>query len=85
MQVLIPSALQSYTKAARVEATGGSLHELFDDLEARYAGLRFRVVDEQGRLRANMRVFVNGVDTRDLSQPLRPADFVAIVLALSGG
>lgn len=85
MQVLIPSALQSYTKAARVEALGGSLHELFDDLDRRYAGLRFRVVDEQGRLRANMRIFVNGIDTRDLSHALKPDDFVAVILALSGG
>jgi len=85
VQVLIPSALQSYTKAARVEAAGASLDELFADLDRRYPGLRFRVVDEQNRLRANMRLFVNGVGVRDLAHALRPDDFVAVVLALSGG
>lgn len=85
MQVLIPSALQSYTKATRVEAQGASLDALFDDLDRRYPGLRFRVVDEQNRLRANMRLFVNGVGVRDLAHPLADSDFVAVVLALSGG
>ena len=58
---------------------------LFDDLDRRYPGLRFRVVDEQGRLRPNMRLFVNGAGVRDLRHVLRPQDFVAVVLALSGG
>ena len=85
MKVLIPAALRSYTREAHVEAEGGTLDELFDDLDRRYPGLRFRVVDEQGQLRPNMRLFVNGLGVRDLRHPLQPADFVAVVLALSGG
>jgi sulfur-carrier protein len=85
MQVLIPSALRSYTGAAHVEAEGSTLHALFDDLNRRYPGLRFRVVDEQNLLRANMRLFVNGLGVRDLQHPLQSSDFVAVVLALSGG
>jgi molybdopterin converting factor small subunit len=85
MQVLIPGALRPYTQASQVEAAGSTLHELFADLDRRYPGLRFRVVDEQGRLRANLRVFVNGLGVRDLAHGLREDDAVAIVLALSGG
>jgi len=85
MQVLIPSALRSYTRASQVQAEGGTLDALFADLDRRYPGLRFRVVDEQNRLRANMRVFVNGIGVRDLGHPLQPDDDVAVVLALSGG
>ena len=85
MRVLIPGALRSYTREAEVDAAGATLHELFDDLDRRYPGLRFRVVDEQRLLRANMRVFVNGHGVRDLGHALHPSDFVAIVLALSGG
>jgi molybdopterin converting factor small subunit len=85
MQVLIPGALRSYTHASPIEAAGGTLHELFADLDRRYPGLRFRVVDEQGQLRVNMRVFVNGLGVRDLAHALRANDAVAIVLALSGG
>ncbi len=85
MKVLIPGALRSYTREAQVEASGGTLAELFDDLDRRYPGLRFRVVDEQGLLRPNMRLFVNGAGVRDLRHALQPQDFVAVVLALSGG
>ncbi|MBI5719551.1 MAG: MoaD/ThiS family protein [Burkholderiales bacterium] len=85
MKVLIPTALRSYTREAHVEAVGGTLDELFADLDRRYPGLRFRVVDEQGQLRPNMRLFVNGIGVRDLRRALRPDDDVAVVQALSGG
>ena len=85
MQVLIPGALRSYTHKSLIDAEGDSLLELFADLDRRYPGLRFRVVDEQDRLRPNMRVFVNGLGTRDLDHGLQSNDFVAIVQALSGG
>jgi molybdopterin synthase sulfur carrier subunit len=85
VKVLIPGALRSYTRDAQVEAVGGTLDELFVDLDRRYPGLRFRVVDEQGLLRPNMRIFVNGVGVRELGHALRADDFVAVVQALSGG
>jgi molybdopterin converting factor small subunit len=85
MKVLIPGALRSYTRESHVEATGETLADLFADLDRRWPGLRFRVVDEQNRLRPNMRIFVNGLGVRDLQHALRPDDFVAVVLALSGG
>jgi sulfur-carrier protein len=85
MKVLVPGALRSYTGESHVEATGDTLLALFADLDRRYPGLRFRVVDEQAQLRPNMRVFVNGLCVRDLGHALGPDDFVALVLALSGG
>jgi molybdopterin converting factor small subunit len=85
MKVLLPSALRSYTEASQVNAAGDSLAALFADLDRQYPGLRFRVVDEQGRLRPKLRIFVNGLGVRELGHRLRPDDFVAIVLALSGG
>ncbi len=85
MKVLIPGALRSYTRELHADAVGHTLDELFTDLDRRYPGLRFRVVDEQNLLRPNMRLFVNGHGVRDLQHALQPDDFVAIVLALSGG
>lgn len=85
MKILIPGALRSYTGESHVEAKGDTLEALFADLDRRYPGLRFRVVDEQGQLRPNMRIFVNGLGVRDLRHALKPDDFVAVVLALSGG
>ena len=85
MKVLIPGALRSYTRESHVEAAGDTLDELFADLDRRYPGLRFRVVDEQNLLRPNMRIFVNGIGVRELQHDLQPDDDVAVVLALSGG
>jgi len=85
MKVLIPGALRSYTRVSQVQAVGDTLDAMFADLDRQFPGLRFRVVDEQNQLRPNMRVFVNGVGVRDLRQALHADDFVALVLALSGG
>lgn len=85
MNVLIPSALRSYTKARDVDAAGATLAELLADLDSRYPGLRFRMIDEQDKMRPHIRFFVNGEQTFDMTHPLRPADSVQIVQALSGG
>ena len=85
MKVLIPSVLLSYTKAQKVEAAGATMAELLIDLDRQYPGLRFRVIDEQHRMRPHMRFFVNGVQVFDMAQALRPDDAVHIVQALSGG
>jgi sulfur-carrier protein len=85
MKVLIPSALRSYTRATRVEAAGATLAEVLADLDRRYNGIRFRMVDEQDQLRPHMRVFVNGQAVRELAFALRPDDDLSIVQALSGG
>ena len=85
MKVLIPSPLLSYTGTKDVTATGSTLAELLADLDRQFPGLRFRIVDEQDRMRPHMRFFVNGEQTFELSQPLSPSDSVQIVQALSGG
>ena len=85
MRVLIPSALHSYTRQAWVQAEGATISAVLDDLERQYPGIRFRMIDEQDRMRANMRFFVDGAATFDLARPLRPTDSLQIVQALSGG
>ena len=85
ISVRIPTPLRSYTGAAVVQAAGGTLDELLADLDRRHPGIRFRMVDEQARMRRHVRFFVNGDQVFDLAQPLRPTDEVVIVQALSGG
>ncbi len=85
MQVLIPTSLRSYTGRSRVEANGATLGEVLADLDRQFSGLRFRMVDEQDRMRPHMRVFVNGKAIHALAQPLQAGDDVSIVQALSGG
>ena len=83
--VHIPPALRSYTRLARVQADGVTLDELFVSLERQFPGLRYRMVDEQRRIRPHMRVFVNDAQTFDLDAALSPHDRVLILAALSGG
>ena len=85
MKVLIPSPLLSYTREREVEAAGTTFAELMADLDRQYPGLKFRVIDEQDRVRPHMRFFVNGEQVLTLSRPLQPTDTVQIVQALSGG
>jgi molybdopterin converting factor small subunit len=86
VRVLLPSPLAEYTRNAReVQAEGGTLDELLADLDRRYPGIRFRVVDEQGAIRPHIKMFVNRVQARALDAKLDPADEVLVVAALSGG
>jgi molybdopterin converting factor small subunit len=85
MKVLIPSALRSYTERSEAQASGATLAAVLADLDRRYPGIRFRMVDEQDRIRRHIRVFINGEQVHDLAHPLRATDEVVIVQALSGG
>ena len=86
MRVLIPNPLRSYTNGAgTVDAHGRTLDELTADLDLRFAGLRFRVIDEQRNIRPHIKFFVNGRQARVLAEPVSDRDEVMIVCALSGG
>jgi len=86
MNVLIPTQLQSYTKGqSRVSAEGGTLAEVLACLDADYPGIRFRMIDEQDRIREHIRIFVSGETAAKIDMPLTDADEIQIVGALSGG
>ena len=86
MTVRIPTPLRSYTQQrAEVEANGSTLAALLADLDQRHPGIRFRMIDEQDRIRQHIRIFVNREQVHDLHTPLSPSDEVQILQALSGG
>jgi molybdopterin synthase sulfur carrier subunit len=61
---------------------------LVQTLEARYPGFASYIVDERGRLRQHVNIFVGGSlvhDRETLSDPLQEQDEVYIMQALSGG
>ncbi|MBE0614204.1 MAG: MoaD/ThiS family protein [Burkholderiales bacterium] len=85
MKVLIPGGLRSYTERSSVEVQGATLGAALAELDRLYPGIRFRIIDEQDRIRRHIRIFVNGAQARDLALSLRQSDEVVIVQALSGG
>ena len=86
MKVRIPTPLRSYTaQAPVVDAAGGTIREVLDDLDRQFPGLRFRVIDEQGRLRQHMKIFLDRDVVDDLTTPVTARNEVTLMQALSGG
>jgi sulfur-carrier protein len=86
MRVTIPSPLRSYTQGlSEVAASGVTFADLLFDLDSQFPGIRFRMIDEQNRIRRHIRFFVNREPVQDLAQELRATDEVQIICALSGG
>ncbi len=86
MRVFIPPPLRSYTSGrARIEVEGSTLGAVLDALDSLYPGLRFRIVDEQDRIRPHIRFVVREEFAHTLTHPLEPGDDVQVICALSGG
>lgn len=85
MRVTIPSPLLSYTGKREVAAAGATLAEVLQDLDRQFPGIRFRMVDEQDRLRPHIRVFLDSGELREMGVVLDAGRTLHIVQALSGG
>ena len=86
MRVRLASPMRSYTGgAAQVGAQGEDVAAVLEDLDRRFPGLRFRIVDEQGQLRPHVNVWLDGERVRDLATPVAGAEELTVLQALSGG
>ncbi len=84
-RVHISSVLHQYTGGrTQVEASGATVTHVLADLDRQCPGLRFRVIDEQGRLRPHLRIFVGMEQVKDLDTPVG-AQEIHLLHALSGG
>lgn len=68
-----------------VFASGSTVGDVFRDLDRQFPGLRFRAIDEQGRVRQHVKVYVNLSSIDDLSTPVAASDELHVLGALSGG
>ena len=89
VSVRIPTILRTYTGGeSEVTASGATLAEVLDDLDASYAGIKGRVLDEQGQLRRFVNVYVGNDDVRfldDLQTPTPDGVQVSVIPAVAGG
>ncbi len=86
MKVVVPSQLRGYTGGAKeVDAAGGTLRDVLSDLDRQFPGFRFRVIDEQDRVRPHILIFVGGERCEDIAAAVPAGAEVFIAGALSGG
>ena len=85
----IPTILRSYTGgAAEVMAEAGTLREVISDLDASYPGIGGRILDDGGRLRRFVNVYVGEEDVRfaaGLDTPVPSGAQVSVIPAVAGG
>ncbi|MXG90372.1 MoaD/ThiS family protein [Nocardioides flavescens] len=89
VSVRVPTILRTYTGGESVvDADGATLLEVLDDLDARYPGIRGRVLDDTGALRRFVNVYVGNDDVRfldDLATPTPDGSQVSVIPAVAGG
>ena len=89
VSVRIPTILRTYTGGeSEVSASGGTLAEVLDDLDANFSGIKGRILDESGELRRFVNVYVGNDDVRfldNLSTPTPDGAQVSVIPAVAGG
>jgi len=88
IEVQIPTILRTYTGGEKIVSAGGAtLSDLVTDLDAKFPGIKDRVVDDAG-LRRFVNVYLNDEDVRfldGLGTSLSDGDSVTILPAVAGG
>jgi len=89
VNVRIPTILRTYTGGeSEVSAEGGTLADVLDHLDGNHPGIKGRVLDEQGKLRRFVNVYVGNDDVRfldELATPVADGTEISIIPAVAGG
>jgi len=87
-QLIFTQQLARFLPVPQLATDAGDLRTALEQAFAGQPRLRSYVLDEQGHLRANVVIFIDGQCTREreqLDDALRPDSQVYILQALSGG
>lgn len=89
VSVRIPTILRTYTGGeAEVKAEGETLRAVVADLEASYSGISARILDDAGKIRRFVNVYVGDEDVRfaeGLDTPTPAGTQISIIPAVAGG
>ncbi|HUH08394.1 MAG TPA: ubiquitin-like small modifier protein 1 [Egibacteraceae bacterium] len=87
--VRIPTPLRSVTGGqGTVDIEGATVGEVVQGLEAAHPGIAERLLDDSGRLRRFVNVFVDDEDVRfqqGLDTPVSDGSTISIIPAVAGG
>ena len=89
VSVRVPTILRTYTDGeSEVSAAGANLQEVLDDLDGSYAGIKARILDDNGELRRFVNVYVGNDDVRfldNLATPTPDGTQISVIPAVAGG
>jgi molybdopterin converting factor small subunit len=83
-RVVFTANLKRHVDAPPAEAAGSTVGAVLDSVFTANPRLRGYVLDDQGRLRHHVVVFVDG-ERADLRDPVRESSEIHVLQALSGG
>jgi sulfur-carrier protein len=89
VSVRIPTILRPYTNGvAEVSGDGGTLREVLQKLDADYPGIGGRILDDTGKIRRFVNVYVGEEDVRfseGLDTPTPEGAQISVIPAVAGG
>lgn len=89
VRVRVPTPLRKFTQGSdEVAVNGDTVLAMLEDLEQKHPGIKERIMDESGKVRRFVNVYVNGDDIRFLQNvdtALKDGDSISIVPAIAGG
>ena len=88
-KVRIPTPLRKLTNNEElIEVTANTVGGAITELQAKYPGIKDRLLDESGAVRRFVNVYVNEEDIRFLQNqqtPIKTGDEISIIPAIAGG
>lgn len=87
--VIIPTPLRKFTdQKTRLDVAGSSVKEAIDDLALNFPDLKKHLIDDDGKLRTFVNIFVGDDDIRDLQHEnteVKAGSILSIIPAIAGG
>ena len=87
--IIIPTPLRKFTnQESRLNVGGNTVKESIDELTLNFPELKKNLIDDDGRLRSFVNIFVGDDDIRDLQQEntvVNADSLISIIPAIAGG
>ena len=71
--------------ASTLDVSGRTIDAALSDLDRRFPGIRFRIIDEQDNIRPHLNIFINEDLADSITAKVKKKDTLHIIAALSGG